>query len=187
MEEEIQLFLDEANELMDKSVQHVSKELTKIRAGKASSAMLDSLMVEYYGTPTPINQVASVNAPDARTLMIKPWEKNILQDIERAIVNSDLGLNPQNDGEQVFINIPALTEERRVQLTKQVKHECELGRVSVRNVRKEINDSLKNLLKEGASEDAIKRAEDEVQNLTDKHIEKIDHLLEKKEADIMKV
>ena len=185
--EEVELYLEEANELMDKAVAHVNQELAKIRAGKASPNMLDSLMVEYYGNKTPISQVASVNTPDARTLSIKPWEKGMIAEIERAIINSDLGLNPQNDGELIRINIPMLTEERRTQLVKQAKSEAENGKVSVRNIRKDTNDSLKKLLKEGASEDLVKDAEDEVQKLTDKHTASIDKIFEVKEKDIMTI
>lgn len=185
--EETQMYLDEARELMQKAVKHVSEELVKIRAGKAMPNMVDSLYVEYYGTKTPINQVASITTPDARTLMIKPWEKNMISEIEKAIRNSDLGLNPQNDGEQVIINIPQLTEERRQILVKQVKHEGELGKISIRNIRKDTNDSLKQLQKEGVSEDDVKRAEDKVQDLTDQHTKKIDEQMEKKEKEIMTV
>ncbi|MFY0654184.1 MAG: ribosome recycling factor [Cyclobacteriaceae bacterium] len=185
--EEIQMFLDEADEVMDKAVDHVSTELAKIRAGKAMPNMLDGLSVEYYGNMTPINQVASINTPDARSLLIKPWEKSVLPEIERAIINSDLGLNPQNDGETIRIIIPPLTEERRLTLVKQVKAEAEHGKVSIRNIRKDTNDSLKKLLKEGASEDLIKDAEGDVQQLTDAHTSKIDKLVEVKEADIMTI
>lgn len=185
--EEIELFLEEANELMDKAIGHTNKEFSKIRAGKAMPSMLDGLMVEYYGSQTPLNQVASVNTPDARTLMIKPWEKNSLPEIEKAIINSDLGFNPQNDGELIRINIPPLTEERRIALMKQVKAEAENGKISIRNIRKDTNDSLKSLLKEGASEDAIKTAEDRVQKLTDTHVARIDELVTSKEEDIMTI
>ncbi|MDH5397237.1 MAG: ribosome recycling factor [Cyclobacteriaceae bacterium] len=187
MEEEIELYLEDANEHMDKAIQHLNYELSHIRAGKANPAMLDSIKVDYYGTLTPLNQMSSVTTPDARTLMIKPWEKTVLHDIERAIINSDLGLNPQNDGEQVIINIPILTEERRVALVKQVRHEGELGKVSIRNIRKDVNDSLKKLQKDGASEDEVKRAEDRVQKMTDDHVKKVDELLHKKEEEIMTV
>ena len=172
---------------MDKAVTHTAQELLKIRAGKASPNMLDSLRVDYYGNPTPINQMATVTAPDARTLFIKPWEKSVLADVERAIINSDLGLNPQSDGEQVIINIPTLTEERRTELMRQVKHECEQGKISLRTVRKDINDNLRKLQKDGVSEDALHRAEDEVQSITDTHTGKIDELLAKKEEEIMHV
>lgn len=181
------MYLDETRDLMHKAVVHVSQELVKIRAGKAMPNMLDGLQVDYYGTKTPINQVASVTTPDARTLMIKPWEKSMIPEIEKAIRNSELGLNPQNDGEQVIINIPQLTEERRQNLVKQVKHEGEQGKISIRNIRKDTNDSLKQLQKEGISEDEIKRAEDKVQELTDQHTKKIDELMEKKEKEIMTV
>ena len=185
--EEIEFYLDHAKESMDKSVTHTASELGKIRAGKASPAMLDGLSVEYYGSPTPLSQVASVNTPDARTITIKPWEKSMIAEIEKAIINSDLGFNPQNDGELIRINVPPLTEERRKTLVKQAKAEAENGKVSIRNVRKETNDSLKKLQKDGLSEDAVKGAEEEVQQLTDQHVKRIDELLTKKEADIMTI
>ncbi len=185
--EEIELYIEEAKEHMDKSVKHVSHELAKIRAGRAMPSMLDGLSIEYYGNPTPLNQVASVNSPDARTLVIKPWEKSLVGEIEKAIINSDLGLNPQNDGELVRLNIPPLTEERRTNLVKQVKHEGENGKISVRNVRKDANDHLKKLLKEHVSEDEVKKAEQRIQELTDSYVQKIDELVEKKEGEIMHV
>ncbi len=181
------MFLSEAEEHMQKAVEHTSNEFSKIRAGKAMPSMLDGIMVEYYGTPTPINQVASVSTPDARSLVIKPWEKNIIPEIEKAIINSDLGVSPQNDGELVRINIPALTEERRKDLVKNVKAEGEHGKVSIRNIRKDINDSLKKLQKEGVSEDAVKAAEAKVQELTNKYSKQIDELAAAKEEDIMTV
>ncbi|PZV83482.1 ribosome recycling factor [Algoriphagus aquaeductus] len=185
--EEIELFLDEAKELMQKAVDHTAAELVKIRAGKAMPNLLDGIMVQYYGAPTPLNQVSSVTTPDARTLAIKPFERNLISEIEKAIINSDLGLAPQNNGEIIILTIPALTEERRVQLVKQAKSECETGKISIRSVRKETNESLRKLQKEGVSEDAIKRAEEQVQKFTDNYSAKIDELLVKKEADIMKV
>lgn len=185
--EEIELFLDEAKELMQKAVDHTAAELVKIRAGKAMPNLLDGIMVQYYGAPTPLNQVSSVTTPDARTLAIKPFERNLISEIEKAIINSDLGLAPQNNGEIIILTIPALTEERRVQLVKQAKSECETGKISIRSVRKDTNESLRKLQKEGASEDAIKRAEEQVQKFTDNYSAKIDELLVKKEADIMKV
>jgi len=172
---------------MEKSLQHVSHMLAKIRAGRAMPSMLDGIMVEYYGNPTPINQVASINTPDAKSLAIKPWEKTMISEIEKAIINSDLGLNPQNDGEIVRLNIPPLTEERRKDLVKQSRNEAEHGRVSVRNVRKDANDNIKKLLKEHVSEDAVKKAETRIQELTDQYVKKIDELLAKKEDDIMTV
>ena len=185
--EEIELFLEEAREHMEKSLKHVQHELGKVRAGKAVPQILDDLKVEYYGNPTPINQVASINTPDARTIVVKPWEKAIIPDIEKAIQASDLGLNPQSDGETIRIFIPPLTEERRITLVKHARHEAELGKISVRNVRKETNDSLKKLQKEGVSEDDVKRGEEKVQELTNDFTHKIDDILAQKEEDIMTV
>lgn len=185
--EEIQLHLEEAKSLMQKTIQHTSSELVKIRAGKAMPNFLDGILVSYYGTPTPLQQVSSITTPDARTLAIKPWERNLISEIEKAIINSDLGLTPQNNGEVVLLTIPPLTEERRKNLVKQVKTECENGKISIRTVRKDTNDALKKLQKEGASEDEIKRAEDTVQKLTDQYSSKIDELFEKKEAEIMTI
>ncbi|MCC9137626.1 ribosome recycling factor [Pontibacter silvestris] len=187
MTEEIQFYLSEAEESMQKAVQHTNSELTKIRAGKASPAMVEDLRVDYYGTPTPISQVANVAVPDARTLLIKPWEKNMLGEINKAIKNSDLNLNPQQEADAIRLNIPPLTEERRRDLVKQVKNETENGKISIRNIRKDVNDSLKKLQKEGTAEDAVRDAEAKVQKLTDSYIVKVDELLSKKEAEIMTV
>lgn len=187
MTEEIQFYLSEAEESMQKAVQHTGAELTKIRAGKASPAMIEHLRVDYYGTLTPVSQVANVSAPDARTLVIKPWEKNMVGEINKAIKNSDLGLNPIQDADSVRLNIPALTEERRRELVKQVKGETESGKVAIRNIRKDVNDSLRKLQKEGTSEDAVRDAEAKVQKMTDSYIVKIDDLLSKKEAEIMTI
>jgi ribosome recycling factor len=183
--DEIELYLDEAKDLMNKGLNHVAHELTKIRAGKANPTMLDGVMVSYYGAMTPLNQVSSLTTPDARTIFIKPWEKNIIPEIEKAIMNANLGLNPQNDGQQVIINVPMLTEERRRQLVKQVGQECEHGRISVRNIRKETNEQLKKI--KGASEDDVKNAEETVQQMTNDFIAKIDALMKKKEVEIMTV
>jgi ribosome recycling factor len=185
--EEIQLYLDEAKDMMQKAVNHTASELVKIRAGKAMPNLLDGIMVAYYGTPTPLQQVASVTTPDARTLTIKPWERNLISEIERSIINSDLGLAPQNNGEVIILTIPPLTEERRKNLVKQAKQECESGKISIRTIRKDTNESLRKLQKDGASEDEIKRAEDTVQKLTDQYSSKVDELLVKKEAEIMTV
>lgn len=185
--EEIQLQLEETKELMQKAVDHTAAELLKIRAGKAMPNILDGIMVAYYGTPTPLQQVASVTTPDARTLSIKPWERNLIGEIERSIINSDLGLAPQNNGEIIILTIPPMTEERRKMLVKNAKNECESGKISIRTVRKETNDALKKLQKDGASEDEVKRAEDTVQKLTDQYSTKIDELLTKKEHEIMTV
>jgi len=183
--EEIELYLDEAREQMGKALAHVNHELTKIRAGKANPAMLDGIMVEYYGAMTPLSQVSSITSQDARTLFIKPWEKSLISDIERSIMAANLGLTPQNDGQQVIINIPMLTEERRKQLVKQVSQECEHGKVSVRSIRKDTNEQLKKI--KGVSEDDVKNAEEVVQKLTDESISKIDATMKKKEAEIMTV
>jgi len=185
--EEIQLHLEEAELLMKKAVDHTAAELVKIRAGKAMPNFLDGIVVSYYGSPTPLQQVASVTTPDARTLAIKPWERNLIPEIEKSIINSDLGLNPQNNGEMIMLTIPPLTEERRKNLVKQVKNECENGKISIRSVRKDTNEGLRKLQKDGAAEDEVKRAEDIVQKFTDKYSTKIDDHFAKKEEEIMKV
>jgi ribosome recycling factor len=183
--DEIEMYLDEARELMTKALTHVGHELTKIRAGKANPSMLDGLQVSYYGAMSPLNQVSSITTPDARTIFIKPWEKGLIQEIEKAIMNANLGLNPQNDGQQVIINVPMLTEERRKQLVKQVGQECEHGKVSVRNIRKETNEQLRKI--KGVSEDDVKNGEETVQKFTDEFIGKIDALMKRKESEIMTI
>jgi ribosome recycling factor len=183
--EEIELYVDEAREQMTRAVNHVGGELLKIRAGKATPSMLDGLMVSYYGAMSPLNQVSSITAPEARTLFIKPWEKALIQEIEKSIMAANLGLTPTNDGNHVIINIPMLTEERRKQLVKQVHTECEHGKVSIRSIRKDTNEQLKKL--KNVSEDDIKNGEDSVQKMTDEFILKIDGLMKKKETDIMTV
>ena len=183
--EELELFLEEAKELMNKALTHVGQELAKIRAGKANPSMLDGIQVSYYGAMTPLNQVSSVTTPDARSIFIRPWEKGLIQEIEKSIRDANLGLNPQNDGQQVIVNIPMLTEERRKQLVKQVSQECEHGRVSIRSIRKETNEQLKKI--KGVSEDDVKNAEETTQKLTDDYISRVDSLLKKKEAEIMTV
>ena len=185
--EEIEIYLDTAKETMEKAVAHAKNELAKIRAGKAMPSMLDSVMVDYYGNPTPINQTATMSTPDARTIFVKPWEKSIIPEIERGIINSNLGFNPQNDGEQIIISVPQLTEERRIQLVKQSKGVTEDGKISVRNARKDANDEIRALLKEGVSEDAVKNAEIDVQAMTNKYVAHMDELLKVKEAEIMTV
>ena len=185
--DEIGKQINHSKELMEKAIQHVHFSFGKIRAGKATPSMLDGIMVDYYGTPTPLNQVSSINTPDARTIMIKPWDKALVQEIEKSIKTSDLGLMPISDGELVRLNVPSLSEERRVQLTKQAKHEAEIGRVSIRNIRKDTMEHLKKLVKEHISEDDVKKAEIEVQKMTDGYIFKIDEMLAKKEKDILTV
>lgn len=176
-----------AKESMASSIEHLKKGLGKIRAGRAHASMLDGVMVEYYGANTPLNQVSNINTPDARTISIQPWEKAMLEPIEKAIMNANLGLNPQNNGELVMINIPALTEERRKSLVKQTRAEGEDAKVSIRNARKEANDEIKRLKAEAISDDLAKDAEDRVQKLTDQYTNRVDELLEVKEKDIMTV
>jgi ribosome recycling factor len=185
--EEIQLYLEEGKDRMEKALKHTQIELSKIRAGKASPGMLEGLQVEYYGSMSPLTQVASITAPDARSIVIKPFEKRLISDIEKAIRDSELGLTPQNDGDIVRLNIPPLSEERRRDLVKRVKNECETGKVNIRNIRKETNEELRKLLKEGASEDDVKKAEEKVQQLTDGYVAKMDGLLVDKEKEIMTV
>jgi ribosome recycling factor len=187
MEEEISLYIDAAEEAMQKAIAHTENAFSKIRAGKASPLMVKGVMVEYYGSLTPLDQVANITAPDARTIAIKPWEKNVLHDIERAIINSDTGLNPQNDGETIRINVPALTEDRRKDLVKQAKSEVENGKVGLRGARQTTNTELKQLQKDGAPEDAIKDAEAKVQALTDTYSKKINQIFSIKEEEIMTI
>ncbi len=184
MEEEIDFIIDSAKEGMQKGIAHLEKQLLNIRAGKASPAMLGSVMVEYYGAKTPLNQVANVNTPDARTLSIQPFEKSLIHEIEKGIMNANLGFNPMNNGENVIINVPPLTEERRIELVKQAKAEAEDAKVAVRNERKNANQELK---KQDVSEDVMKSAEAEIQELTDTYIKKIDGILEVKEKEIMTI
>ncbi|NAY92750.1 ribosome recycling factor [Muricauda sp. JGD-17] len=184
MNEEVKFILDTTKESMDASISHLEKALVKIRAGKASPMMLSTVMVEYYGSQTPLSQIANINTPDARTLSVQPWEKSLLSEIETAIMNANLGFNPMNNGEMVIINVPPLTEERRLQLVKQAKSEAEDAKVGVRSARQDANKELKSL---DISEDLLSNAEVDVQELTDNHISKIDAILTAKEAEIMKV
>lgn len=187
MSELIKKQVTDAKALMDKAIAHADNELNKIRAGKASPSMLDDVMVDYYGTATPLSQVGSVNTPDARTIVIQPWEKSLLGPIEKAIMEANLGINPQNDGVIIRINVPPLTEERRRDLAKKAKAEAETGKIAIRNIRKDANEKIKKLKTEGVSEDDIKVGEAEVQKLTDAYIIKVDQLSEAKEKDIMTV
>jgi len=187
MTEELSMIYDEFKEANQKSLNHLENELVKIRAGKASPAMLNSVMVEYYGSMTPLQQVANVNTMDARTIIVQPWEKPLLNDIAKGIINANLGLNPQNNGEQLIIAVPPLTEERRRDLVKHAKSEAENAKIGVRNNRKDALDMIKDLKNEGLSEDMHKDAEEEVQKITNGYIKKVDELLELKEKDIMTV
>jgi ribosome recycling factor len=183
--EEITFIIDTAKEAMDKAVKHLEKQFLNIRAGKASPAMLGSVMVDYYGSQTPLSQVANVNTPDGRTISVQPWEKNMLQEIEKAIMNANLGFNPMNNGDFIIINVPPLTEERRRDLAKQAKAEAEDAKIGVRNARKEANNDIKKT--DDASEDVQKNAEADIQDLTDKYVKKIDDILAIKEKEIMTV
>jgi ribosome recycling factor len=187
MTEEINFIIDTAKESMQGAIAHLEKEFLNIRAGKATPQMLGGVFVDYYGSQTPLSQVANVNAPDARTITVTPWEKNMLQPIEKAIQIANLGFNPMNNGENIIISVPPLTEERRRDLVKQSKSEAEDAKISIRNVRKDANTDIKKEEKNGTSEDICKTAEENVQKLTDSYIKKIDELLAVKEAEIMKV
>ncbi|MBE7443569.1 MAG: ribosome recycling factor [Flavobacteriales bacterium] len=187
MNEELQFVLDSTKEAMQAAIEHLDKQLQKIRAGKASPMMLSGVMVDYYGAKTPLAQVANVNTLDGRTITVQAWEKNMIGPIEKAIIDSNLGLNPQNNGEQIMINVPMLTEERRKDLCKQARSEGEHAKVGIRNARKDANDEVKKMQKDGLSEDVAKGAEADVQKLTDNHIAKVDALIEAKEKDIMTV
>lgn len=187
MIEELSMIYDEFKESNQKSLNHLENELLKIRAGKASPAMLNSVMVEYYGSMTPLQQVANVNTIDARTIVVQPWEKPLINDIAKGIINANLGLNPQSNGEQLIIAVPPLTEERRRDLVKRAKTEAENAKIGIRNNRKDDLDMIKDLKSEGLSEDMSKDAEEEVQKITNSYIKKVDELLELKEKDIMTI
>tara|TARA_R110002072_G_scaffold220284_2_gene377750 strand:- start:25 stop:579 length:555 start_codon:yes stop_codon:yes gene_type:complete len=183
--EEIDMIIDMSKEQMGKAIERLEKNLLKIRAGRANPSMLDSVRVDYYGSSTPLSQVSNINTPDARTLSVQPWEKGLIAEIEKSIINSGLGLNPQNNGEVVIINIPPLTEERRKNLVKDARAEGEESKISIRSARKEANDEIKAL--DGISEDIIKDAEGKVQTMTDTYSKKVDSIIDKKEVEILQV
>jgi ribosome recycling factor len=185
MDEDIQFILDTAEEAMNNAIKHLEKQFVNIRAGKASPAMLGSVMVNYYGAQTPLNRVSNVNTPDGRTITVQPWEKNMLQEIEKGIQIANLGFNPMNNGETIIINVPPLTEERRRDLVKQAKAEAEDAKIGVRSARKDANSEIKKL--DHVSEDLQKNAEIDIQEMTDKFVKTIDHILEVKEREIMTV
>jgi ribosome recycling factor len=187
MSDDLELILEEARDSMKKALNHLESELVKIRAGKASPQMLDGLSVDYYGSPTVLNQVGNVSVMDARTLTIQPWEKNMLQPIERAIINANLGVTPQNDGNMIRLFMPPLTEERRKEFVKRAGGEGEQSRVAIRNIRREAIEQIKKLQKDGLSEDEAKDAEKEIQDITDKHISLVEKHLAAKEKEIMSV
>lgn len=184
MNEEIFIITETTKESMDSSINHLEKELLNIRAGKANPVMLNAVKVEYYGTPTPISQVANINTPDARTLSIQPWEKDLLPEIEKGISQANLGFNPMNNGESLIINIPPLTEERRRELVKLVKAEAENAKIAIRNARKDANNEIKKI---DSSEDVKKNAEIDIQELTDQYINKVDGIIGIKEKEILTV
>jgi ribosome recycling factor len=187
MEEEVQLYLDDAKEKMEKAVNHLSSELVKLRAGKANPQMLDGIHIDYYGTATLLSQVANINTPDAKSIVIQPWEKKIINEIEKAILAANIGVTPMNNGEVVRLNLPPLTEERRKSLVKTVKHEGENAKVSIRNARRETIEELKKMQKNGLPEDAEKNATDKVEKMTDNYYKKVEEILSKKENEIMTV
>ncbi|MDI9866925.1 ribosome recycling factor [Flectobacillus longus] len=185
--EEIEFYLDAATETMDGAMKHLTIELAKIRAGKATPAMLDGIQVEYYGMMTPLTGAASIAIPDARSIVVKPFEKKMIAEIEKAIRNSNIGLSPMNDGEVIRLNLPPMTEERRKELVKKARVEIETAKVNVRKVRQEANDSIRKLKNDGVSEDAVKTGEERVQKLTDNYIAKVEAIFVEKEKDIMSV
>ena len=187
MSEDLEFILEETQDSMKKALDHLETELIKIRAGKASPQMLEGLTVDYYGSPTVLNQVSNVSVMDARTLTIQPWEKNMLQPIERAIINANLGVTPQNDGNIIRLFMPPLTEERRREFVKRAGGEGEQSRVAIRNMRRDAIEQIKKLQKDGLSEDEAKDAEKEIQDITDKHIALVEKHLQAKEKEIMSV
>lgn len=187
MQEDVQMVLDICKERMENALSHLDKELAHIRAGKASPRMLDSVLVSYYGSMVPISQVSNISTPDARTIAVQPWEKTMIHPIEKAIINSNLGFNPDNNGEFIRINVPAPTEQRRKDMVKQVNKEGEIAKVSLRSARKDANDNLKKLLKDGLSEDLEKDAADEVQDMISNFSKKIDKILEDKNTEVLTI
>jgi len=184
---DINTILEDTSSTMNKAISHLESELTKIRAGKASPGMLEGIMVDYYGNPTPLNQVANVSILDARTISLQPWEKSMLQPIERGIMAANIGITPQNDGVNIRLFLPPLTEERRRELVKKCNGEGENAKISVRNIRRDAIEQIKKLQKDGTSEDACKDAEKDVQDTTDKFIALVDKHLVAKEKEIMAV
>ena len=187
MSEDLQTILADTSAAMTKAINHLEAELVKIRAGKANPTMLDGIMVDYYGNPTPINQVANITALDVRTISVQPWEKNMLQQIERGIIAANIGINPQNDGNIIRLFLPPLTEERRRELVKRCNGEGEHAKVSIRNIRRDSIEQIKKLQKDGVSEDECKDAEKETQDITDKFIVLVEKHLAAKEKEIMSV
>ena len=183
--EEVNIIVESTKDSMSNSIEHLKKELLKIRAGKSSPSMVSSIMVDYYGSQTPLSQVANVSTPDSSTINIQPWEKNLISEIEKALINSNLGLNPSNNGDFVILSIPPLTEERRKELVKQTKSEAEVAKVSIRTARKEGNSEVNKV--DGISEDLIKNTESSIQDLTNDYSKKVDTIISEKEKEIMTV
>lgn len=187
MNEDVELIIEETKERMQKTTDHLEHELARLRAGRATPLLLDGITVDYYGVNSPLSQVSNINTPDPKTILIQPWEKTMLGTIEKAIMAANIGLTPMNNGEVIRISIPALTEERRQQLVKQVRNEGETARISIRNARKWANDELKQLLKNGLPEDVEKNAAENVQAITDEYNSKVDKIISLKEKDVMTV
>ena len=187
MNEEVDLIIDETKDRMEKALDHLEHELARLRAGRSNPALLDGITVDYYGVNSPLAQVSNINTPDAKTILIQPWEKTMLGTIEKAIMAANIGLMPINNGEVIRINIPPLTEERRHQLVKQVRNESETAKISVRTARKWANDELKQLLKDGLPEDLETDAEEKIQELTTTYNSKVDNVMAAKEKDVMTV
>jgi ribosome recycling factor len=187
MNEEVQLYLDMAEDSMKHAANHLEESLVHIRAGKANPRILDSVRVNYYGSSVPLQNVATVSTPDAKTITIQPWEKNMIKEIEKAILNSDVGITPDNNGELIRLGIPPLTEERRKLLVKQVHTEGEDARISVRNARRDAIDEIKKLVKKGLSEDLGKDKEAEMQKMHDKYMKNLDEIISHKEKEIMTI
>ena len=187
MNEEVIFYIEGAKEQMEKAISHLESELRIIRAGQANPAMLSGIMVDYYGTMTPLQQISNVGTLDARTISIQPWEKSMIGPIEKAVLTANLGFNPQNNGEIIRIAVPPLTEDRRKNLVKQIKNEGENAKISIRNARRDANEEFKKLQKDGLAEDVVKNAESEIQKVTDSYNKKVDELLLKKEEEILTV
>lgn len=187
MQEDIDLYMETAREGMEHSIEHLGKELRKVRTGKASTDLVNTLMVSYYGVDTPMNQVANISTSDSRTIVIQPWEKSVIPDIEKSIFQANLGITPQNDGELVRISIPPLTEDRRQQLVKVAKGMGEDAKVAIRNARRDLMEEIKDSVKNGYPEDAGKRSEDNAQNMTNSYTDKVDKMIANKESDILTI
>ena len=187
MDEEVAMLFEDAEERLEKTIDHLKSDLSKIRAGKADIHILDGITIDYYGTPTPLSQVSNINTPDAKTIAIQPWEKALIPTIEKAIMEANIGLNPDNNGEIIRLFLPPLTEERRKQYVKQAHQEGETARIAVRSIRHDVLDELKKMQKDGLSEDIVKKKESAMQDLYNVYIKKIDEAISRKEKDIMTI